>query len=340
MGSEKKPVRPINNVVDVTNYVLFELGQPLHAFDLDKLEGRRIIVRRARAGEKLVTIDGKERELSPDMLVIADAVRPVALAGVMGGRDTEVTAATQNVLLESAQFDPLSVRKTARALAMGSDSSYRFERGIDPALPDRAGLRAAQLILQTSGGELLKGAAIAGRPGDEPRRLSLRWERLKRVLGVELPREKVIDALRRLRLSPHENLQQIDVVIPTDRLDLTIEADLVEEVARVVGYASVPVRDEISIRVMPPDPRQKSLATALSVLSGRGYFEAVTFSFVSDRLAADFVPRAVAGVEAPDARSPLLRAQPAVRKADAFLRPSLLPGLLEAIRAQPERRDR
>src|SRR3954451_19957151 len=147
-------LRPINNVVDVTNYVMLEMGQPLHAFDFDRLEGRRIIVRRARKGEKLVSIDGRERELMPDMLVIADATRPVALAGVMGGRDSEVSAATKNVLLESARFDPLTVRNTARALMMRSDSSYRFERGIDPLLPERASLRAAQLIMETGGGEL------------------------------------------------------------------------------------------------------------------------------------------------------------------------------------------
>ncbi|HZK82098.1 MAG TPA: phenylalanine--tRNA ligase beta subunit-related protein, partial [Humisphaera sp.] len=128
-------VRPINNVVDVTNYILFEMGQPLHAFDFDKIEGGGIIVRRAKKGEKLITIDGRERELDPEMLVIADAVRPAALAGVMGGHNSEVSDQTVNILLESARFDPLSIRKTARGLAMGSDSSYRFERGIDPQLP-------------------------------------------------------------------------------------------------------------------------------------------------------------------------------------------------------------
>ncbi|HEV8378631.1 MAG TPA: phenylalanine--tRNA ligase subunit beta, partial [Tepidisphaeraceae bacterium] len=150
-------LRAINNVVDVTNYVMFELGQPLHAFDFDKLAGRKIIVREARAGEKIISIDGRERVLRAEMLVIADGQRPVALAGVMGGADSEVSNSTTNVLLESARFDPLTVRKTARALAMKSDSSYRFERQIDPTLAERASLRAAQLILQTAGGELLGG---------------------------------------------------------------------------------------------------------------------------------------------------------------------------------------
>jgi len=141
-------LRAINNIVDVTNYVMFELGQPLYAFDLDKIGGKQIIVRTAREGEKLTSLDGHERKLSAGMLVIADASKPVALAGVMGGQDSEVSSGTVNVLLESARFEPLSIRKTARALAMKSDSSYRFERSIDPTLPDRASLRAAELILQ------------------------------------------------------------------------------------------------------------------------------------------------------------------------------------------------
>lgn len=319
-------VRPINNVVDVTNYVLFELGQPLHAFDFDKLHGRRIVVRLARAGETLTSLDGHERKLAPDMLVIADADRPVALAGVMGGLDTEVSGATRNILLESARFDPLSVRKTARALAMRSDSSYRFERGIDPLLPERASLRAAQLILETAGGELLAGVVEAGETGYQPRRLPLRLSNLKRVLGIDLPPAQVVDALRRLRLAPVLHGDRVEVTVPSDRLDLNIEIDLVEEVARLVGYDKVPVREEIAIRVTAPEPSAAVIDDLRSTLVGAGYFEAVTFSFVSDLLASDFVP--------PDAdpANPLPRVAPAVRKADASLRPSLLPGLLEAVR--------
>jgi phenylalanyl-tRNA synthetase beta chain len=327
MGSEKKPVRGINNVVDVTNYVLYETGQPLHAFDLDRLDGKKIIVRRARAGEKLVTLDGRERTLSPEMLVIADATKPIALAGVMGGRDSEVTQQTKNILLESARFDPLSVRRTARALAMASDSSYRFERGIEPSLPVRAALRAAELILQTARGELLRGSIDAGAAINPPRKFILRLDQLKRLLGVEFPADRAVDALRRLRLSPVQNGREIAVTVPSDRLDLNIEADLIEEVARVIGYEQVPVREEISIRLAPPDPTAHPLAAIFASLSAGGYFEAVTFSFVSDLLATDFTP--TSGAHPTD---PLPRADSSVRKADAFLRPSLLPGLLEAAR--------
>ena len=319
-------LRPINNVVDVTNYVLFETGQPLHAFDFDRLTERRIVVRRAAAGETLVSIDGHERKLSPDMLVIADAARPVALAGVMGGRDSEVSERTVDVLLESARFDPLSVRKTARALQMRSDSSYRFERGIDPLLPERASLRAAQLIVEVAGGEILGGVAQAGETGHRPKTLTLRLARLKRLLGVDLPTPAVIDALTRLQLSPVLKGEQIDVTVPSYRLDLNIETDLIEEAVRVVGYDKVPVRDEIAIRVQPPEPERRVLDTVRSTLVAGGYFEAVTFGFVADALAGDFVP--------PDAAAdnPLPRVQAAVRKEDAALRPSLLPGLLQAVR--------
>ena len=278
-------VRPVNNVVDVTNYVLFEMGQPLHAFDLDKIEGAKIEVRRAKKGEKLVSIDSRERELTAEMLVIADGARPVALAGVMGGRDSEVSDGTKNILLESARFDPLSVRKTARSLAMGSDSSYRFERGIDPQLPARASLRAAELILKTAGGELLKGNVETGSSGYQPKKLSLRFARLKQVLGVEWPVAQVIDALRRDHLQPVAMGDCVECTIPSFRLDLNIEVDLVEEVARIVGYDKVPVRDEISIRLTQPDPAAVAMEVIRSTLTAGGYFESVTFSFVSDALA-------------------------------------------------------
>jgi len=316
-------LRAINNIVDVTNYVMFELGQPLHAFDLDRLSERRIVVRQARTGEKLISIDGRERALLPDMLVIADAARPVALAGVMGGIDSEVSGATKNVLLESARFEPLSVRKTARRLAMKSDSSYRFERGIDPVLPERASLRAAQLILETAAGELLPGAASAGATGYVTKTLTLRLPRMARLLGIKFPPEQVVDALRRLQLQPALTGDRVEVAVPSHRLDLNIESDLIEEAARVIGYERVPVRNEISIRLTPPEPSANTILQVRSILVGSGYFESVTFGWVSDNLAADFTPAEAAG---------LPRAQSAVRKADASLRPSIIPGLLESLR--------
>jgi phenylalanyl-tRNA synthetase beta chain len=312
-------IRPINNIVDVTNYVMMELGQPLHAFDFAKIDGGQIVVRNASRGETLVSIDGRNRELAPSMLVIADAQRPVALAGVMGGLDTEVTAGTVDILLESARFDPLSIRRTARFLAMKSESSYRFERGIDPTLPARASLRAAELILQTAGGQLAPGFVQAGSDSAKKKTLSLRLSQVRRILGVVFPAAEIRAAFDRLSLSPVIVEDRIDVTVPSHRLDINEEIDLVEEAARVLGYDRIPTREEISIRLAPPDRDWITHEAICSLLVGGGYFEAITFSFVSDSLRNDFGP------------SPF-RADAAVKKADAALRPSLLPGLLQAVR--------
>jgi phenylalanyl-tRNA synthetase beta chain len=316
-------LRPINNIVDITNYVLFEMGQPLHAFDYDTIGDKQINVRQARAGEKLTSLDGHERELSPEMLVIADAYRPIALAGVMGGRDTEVTDRTVNILLEIARFDPLSIRSTARKLSMGSDSSYRYERGIDPTLPERAARRAAQLILEIAGGELSGPLVVAGGSGYSPKNLWLRLGRLQQVVGVEFPAQQVVEAFARLRMNPILRGERIDVTAPSYRLDLNLEIDLVEEAARLIGYQHIPEREQISIRVAPANLTQKATEMVRSVLIAGGYFEAMTLSFVTDSLAKSFLPTEASG---------LLRADARVRKADAQLRPSLLPGLLEAVR--------
>ena len=316
-------LRPVNNVVDVTNYVLMEMGQPLHAFDLDRVVGRQVNVRLARPGERLTTLDGRDHPLTPDMLVIADAARPVALAGVMGGRDSEVTGGTVNVLLESARFDPLSVRSTARRLSMGSDSSYRFERGIDPTLPERASRRAAQLIVETAGGKVAGPLMVAGASGHTAKSLWLRLTRLKQVLGVEFPANQVVDALARLGLKPQLRGERVDVTVPSHRLDLTQEIDLVEEAARVIGYQHIPEREQILIRVAPADPVRAAVEAIRSTLVAGGYSEALTFTFVADALASAFAPPEATGLPRVDGR---------VRKADAQLRPSLLPGLLEAVR--------
>jgi phenylalanyl-tRNA synthetase beta chain len=257
------------------------------------------------------------------MLVIADAQRPIALAGVMGGADSEVSNSTTNILLESARFDPLSVRKTARALAMKSDSSYRFERQIDPTMAERASLRAAQLILQTAGGELLAGIAAAGSSGYQPKNLTLRLARLRQLLGTEFPTADVTDALIRLALSPSQKGDTIDVQIPSHRLDLNIEVDLIEEVARVIGYEKIPLREEISIRLSPKEPNEATIELIRESLIAAGYFESLTFSFIADTLADDLRPAQAAS---------MLRADPSVRAADARLRPSIIPGLLQAIR--------
>ena len=324
-------LRSINNVVDVTNYVLMELGQPLHAFDLDRLQEGRIVVRRARKGERLVSIDGKVRELDPEMLVIADGRDPVAIAGVMGGKESEVGAGTVNVLLESARFDPLSVRKTSRRLALRSDSSYRFERGIDPTLAEKASLRAAELIVQVAGGQIVgerhEGTETCRHEGTEARRhegkISLRLSKIRSVLGVDVPANEAVDALRRLGFAPSLKGDVVECTVPTWRLDVSIEVDLVEEVARVIGYDRIPVKETIEVRVTPPQEELVRIDQIRATLVAAGYFEALTFSWVADALKDDFVPENAKG---------LLRADQSVRADNAHLRPSVLPGLLEAVR--------
>jgi phenylalanyl-tRNA synthetase beta chain len=233
-------MRPINNIVDVTNYVMLETGQPLHAFDLRLLPGGRIVVRRARAGESLRTLDGVERQLTPDMLAICDETRPVAVAGVMGGADTEVTGSTVDVLIESACFNGASIRATARALGLPTEASYRFERNVDPGGTARAAMRAAELMRQLAGGTICQGVVdVVARPAEE-RRVSVRASRASAVLGVDLPPETCVAYLRRLCLHCEADGDTIHVTVPTFRGDITAEIDLIEEIGRIHGFNNLP----------------------------------------------------------------------------------------------------
>ncbi len=229
-------LRPINAVADVTNYVLMELGHPLHAFDMDTLKERRIVVRRARSGEKLLTLDGVERTLAPEHLVIADAARPVALAGVMGGEDTGVTFATRDVLLEGAVFDPVNIRRTSKALGMHTDASHRFERGVDPDGPVAALDRCAKLILETCGGALAPGDVDVYPTPAPSREVTLRHARLVGLLGLEIPEDRCESILRSLGFSLEPAGAGVwTVTVPSFRVDVSREADLIEEVVRIHG---------------------------------------------------------------------------------------------------------
>lgn len=240
----------INNVVDVTNYVLFELGQPLHAFDFDKLAERRIVVRRARHGEKIRTLDGVERTLSKEMCLIADASRAVAIGGVMGGADTEIGFSSRNILLESAWFDPISVRRTSKALGLRTEASYRFERGTDPEMAELASRRAAELIRQLGGGEILEGAIDVYPGRTAPIEITLARKELLRVMGADVPDRDVEEVLGALGFAPireHQTRGSSDSLLaawkckqPSWRRDVTREIDLIEEVARHYGYDKFP----------------------------------------------------------------------------------------------------
>ncbi len=231
--------RSISNVADATNYVLNEIGQPTHAFDLDKLEGGKIIVRRARAGETLITLDGVERKLLPEDLVIADAVKPVALAGVMGGEATMITDATRNVLIESAWFDPASIRRTARRLGMHTDASHRYERGADPGITPLACARVAELIVASAGGAVSEEIDVVARAIPQPR-IALASSEVKRILGVEIPPAEIARILRRLGFTVEGCGPEFTVTVPTWRLDVEREIDLIEEVARIYSYLKIP----------------------------------------------------------------------------------------------------
>ena len=312
-------LRSINNVVDATNYVLLEYSQPLHVFDYHLLKENRIVVRRARQAEQLVSIDGTRCELTPDMLVIADAEKSVAIAGVMGGSESEVGLKTTTILLESAQFDPMTTRKTARALRLMTEASYRFERGVDPVGVDTASLRAAQLILETAGGSLARGVVDAWSSPYEPPRVSMRAQRCRALLGVEIDDRTQAEILRRLGLSPKLQAGRITCTIPPHRGDLTREVDLIEEVARLHGYEKIPVRPpKVAHPVVASGELERARRAVHAALSAAGFEEAVTFSFTDDAEAALFGHEA--GVHL-DAR---------VRRSNNLLRPTLLGSLLRS----------
>ncbi|MCG8449708.1 MAG: phenylalanine--tRNA ligase subunit beta, partial [Pirellulales bacterium] len=231
----------INNVVDVSNYVMMECGQPLHTFDYSKLAGQQIIVRESQPDEKFTAINHQEYELPAGACVIADARRAVALGGVMGGADTEVTDATTDLLIEAASFAPLAVRNIARRLNLHSPSSYRFERGVDPERIDWASRRCCELILELAGGKLAKGVLDVGSPLAEREPIKLRFDQLPRTLGIEIPAESVQKILTDLGCSETHICEKcVKVVPPSWRADLTREIDLIEEVARIHGYDKIP----------------------------------------------------------------------------------------------------
>jgi phenylalanyl-tRNA synthetase beta chain len=317
-------VRPISNVVDVTNYVMFECGQPLHAYDLSKLNGKRLVVRRAQKGEKLLAINNKTYELTPDMLAIADAERPVGLAGVMGGAETEVGDATTDVLIEAAQFDAMSVRRTSRALALFSPSSYRFERPLDPDATEWASRRCAELILATAGGTLHPGVIDIGPPRPARLAITLRLDQIRRVLGIAIGRAEVLRILLALGLR-YENgePETLRFVAPSWRSDLEREIDLIEEVARVHGYEQIPEDRPVPLTSAPRSTRERVESEVRSTLTGLGLDEAVTMSLVSEDLAEPLDPSET---------GPPIRVEHSSRRKENALRRSLIPGLLHARR--------
>ncbi|MDH4227948.1 MAG: phenylalanine--tRNA ligase subunit beta [Deltaproteobacteria bacterium] len=283
---EKLGLRSINNIVDVTNYVMLELGQPLHAFDLSKLKGQKIIVREAKPGEKITTLDGKERDLKPGMLAICDGEGPEAVAGIMGGAGSEVTDSTTTIALESAYFDPASVRNTSRALGLSSDSSYRFERGVDIEGVTAALDRAAALIHELAGGEVLFGQIDEYPEKHKPVTIEFDLDRASALLGLELVEKDVTAVFERLGIEVGKKAKgALSCAAPSFRRDITMEADLAEEAARIIGYDKIAARDPLAPVKAPALPSGSNLRRRLSrALTSLGFYEAVNLSFVSEKI--------------------------------------------------------
>ncbi len=320
--------RPINNVADITNYVLHELGQPLHAFDLAKLAEHRIVVRRAAPGEALKTLDGVSRKLDREMLVIADAERAVAVAGVMGGEESEISSTTEDVLIESAWFNPGSVRRTARVLGLHTEASHRFERGIDPEGVLRAQERCVALICEIAGGVATADALDVYPAPLLTKDVALRPERVAAITGLQVPRAEVLRILTALGFEVREDSPaRMTFTIPSWRHDVAIEEDLVEEVARHTGF------DKIKTELPPgslageyhsSERRKRALRQAMS---GRGFDEAISLSFIE--LTEDF--ELVPGLAGRGQESVVTLTNPIIEEASR-MRQTLLPGLLNSIR--------
>jgi phenylalanyl-tRNA synthetase beta chain len=330
--------RPINNVADVTNFVMHEMGQPLHAFDLAKLAEFRIVVRRARAGEKIKTLDGVERELDEQMLVIADATRAVAVAGVMGGEETEISARTVDVLVESAYFDPQSVRRTSKLLGLQTDAAYRFERGVDYEGVRRAQDRCVALICELAGGTATEDAVDVYPARIAPPSVRLRPRRVEELTGLSVTAEESLRILNSLGFEPTAGVDggELSFVVPTWRTDVKIEEDLVEEVARVYGYEKIG-------EALPPSPvtgeylvGDRRRRAARQVLTALGFNEAVSISFIEESSAVgesgasrfELVP----GLRQVEGEGAFVTLSNPIIEGARLMRPSLLPGLLEATR--------
>jgi len=284
-------IRSINNVVDITNYVMLETGQPLHAFDLDRLPTRRIIVRPAKQTGKFTTLDGTEHELVAEDLLICDGDIPVALAGVMGGMDTEVRASTRSLLIESANFDPITIRRTAKRLALHSEASYRFERGVDPEGTVAALNRAVYLLAELTGGRPVKDLADRYPRGKKTRALLLREERIEKLLGVRIDGKEAEKILQVLGVKTRRSAKggRIEVVPPTSRPDLTREADLIEELARVHGYQRIPsTLPLLRSSGGKQDTRLGWERRVRSFLAGEGLMEAINLPFTTENLNGAF----------------------------------------------------
>jgi len=314
-------VRPHNNVVDITNYILMEYGQPLHAFDYDALKTKEILVRLANEGEKIVTLDDQERTLKAHNLVITNGVEPVAIAGVMGGANSEVTSNTTTVVIEAAYFEGFSVRRTSKELGLRSDSSARFEKGVDPNRVLLAGERAAQLLAELACGEVLEGTVAVDDLDKSPARVVVSPDFINNRLGMKISLEDMLSILERLKFDVEAANGLLIIDAPTRRQDIKIEEDIVEEVARLYGYDEIPMTlPEGNDQIGGLTPYQAKRRIARNVMEGAGLYQAVTYSLTSDELAQKFA------LKAEDTTKLLMP----MSEERSTLRQSLIPHLVEA----------
>ncbi len=323
----KAGIRPINNVVDITNYVMWEFGQPLHAFDLELLKSNEILVRKAEDDEKIVTLDGMERKLSAEALVITDGKRPVALAGVMGGEDTEINDATKTVLLEAAVFNPTNIRRTARRYNLPSEASQRFEKGVNPEAVTWSQDRAAFLMHELAGGQVLKGIVDQDETPSREKTVEVDVLKINQVLGLELGKDLITDLLSRLGFKIKEKGSGIlNINVPLRRSDITIAEDIIEEVARLYGYDKIPVtlpRGELLGNVKSDEEKVHDLVR--DILTSCGYYECITYSFIN--------PASLGSLRfsKDDSRLNPIPVQNPFSEEQAVMRTTLLPGLLKTI---------
>ena len=286
-------IRPHNNVVDITNYILLEYGQPLHAFDYESLRTGEIVVRYAKDGEKIVTLDDQERTLKEHNLVITNGEEPVAIAGVMGGANSEVTDKTTTVVIEAAYFDGLSVRRTSKELGLRSDSSARFEKGVDPHRVLEAQERAAQLISARCGGEVLEGTVLVDELDKTPAQIIISPDYINARLGMKISLEDMISILKRLKFEVEAKKGLLIIDVPTRRQDITIEEDIIEEIARLYGYDEIPMTiPEGKAHIGGLTPYQEKRRVVRNFLEGAGLYQAVTYSLTSEELAQKYALKA------------------------------------------------
>ena len=311
-------LRPINNIVDVTNYIMYETGQPLHAFDLDKLQSKKIVVKSTKTETTFLTLDSKERQLPAGTLLICDGEKPIAIAGVMGGENSEISNSTKNILIESAYFNTSSIRKTSKALVLSTDASYRFERGIDPAGTLYSAERASQLMSELTGGEIAKGSIDVYPKKFEKKIAELRFNRLEKLLGYNIPKEKVFEILSKLGFEiVNKNDEKIDCKIPSYRPDIEREIDLIEEIARINGYENIPTVSRINILLGEKIDESKYTDDLRNIATSLGFFEMINNPLQSEKTAALI-----------GNKIPVLNPQSADM---AFLRTSLIPGALTVV---------